>query len=74
VDFVTKPRTDVVDGTVPQADEIVKKRSDQPKTPLAAPTLLKTTHQVIALGVSTGGTEALREVLEPLPADTPGIV
>jgi len=36
--------------------------------------LLKSTHQVIAVGASTGGTEALREFLEPLPADAPGIV
>ncbi len=29
---------------------------------------------VIAIGASTGGTEAIREVLEPLPPYTPGIV
>jgi two-component system chemotaxis response regulator CheB len=29
---------------------------------------------VIAIGASTGGTEALREILEALPADAPGIV
>jgi two-component system chemotaxis response regulator CheB len=29
---------------------------------------------VIAIGASTGGTEALREVLTALPADAPGIV
>ena len=32
------------------------------------------TEPVIAIGASTGGTEALREVLEALPANTPGIV
>ncbi len=32
------------------------------------------THQLIAIGASTGGTEAIREVLTVLPADTPGIV
>jgi two-component system chemotaxis response regulator CheB len=36
--------------------------------------LLKSTHKVIAVGASTGGTEALREFLVPLPSDTPGIV
>lgn len=36
--------------------------------------LLKTTHSVIALGASTGGTEALRAVLAALPADAPGVV
>jgi two-component system chemotaxis response regulator CheB len=32
------------------------------------------TEPVICIGASTGGTEALREVLEALPADTPGIL
>jgi two-component system, chemotaxis family, protein-glutamate methylesterase/glutaminase len=36
--------------------------------------MLKTTEMVIAIGASTGGTEALRELLEVLPADCPGIV
>ncbi len=33
-----------------------------------------TTHKVIAIGSSTGGTIALEKVLTELPADTPGIV
>jgi two-component system chemotaxis response regulator CheB len=32
------------------------------------------THKIIAIGASTGGTEAVREVLTQFPADTPGIV
>jgi two-component system chemotaxis response regulator CheB len=32
------------------------------------------THKVVAVGASTGGTEALKELLMPLPADFPGIV
>jgi two-component system chemotaxis response regulator CheB len=36
--------------------------------------LAETTHKVIALGASTGGTEALRTVLQTLPRQTPGIV
>ncbi|MDR3438057.1 chemotaxis response regulator protein-glutamate methylesterase [Telmatospirillum sp.] len=36
--------------------------------------MAKTTERVICIGASTGGTEALREVLEALPADSPGIV
>jgi two-component system chemotaxis response regulator CheB len=35
---------------------------------------LPATDPIIAIGASTGGTEALREVLEALPAETPGIV
>jgi len=34
----------------------------------------RTTDQIIALGASTGGTEAIREVLELMPADSPAIV
>ena len=33
-----------------------------------------TTHKIIAIGSSTGGTEALRDVLEPMTPDCPGIV
>jgi two-component system chemotaxis response regulator CheB len=36
--------------------------------------LIKSTHKVIAIGASTGGTEALRELLCALPPDSPGIV
>ena len=35
---------------------------------------LKTTDKIIAIGASTGGTEAIKEVLMCLPADTPGVV
>lgn len=34
----------------------------------------KTTDKIVAIGASTGGTEAIKEVLMQLPADTPGIV
>jgi two-component system chemotaxis response regulator CheB len=36
--------------------------------------MLQTTERVIAVGASTGGTEALRVFLEALPADAPGMV
>jgi two-component system chemotaxis response regulator CheB len=39
----------------------------------AARALASTTHKVIAIGASTGGTEALREVLQAMPPDAPGI-
>jgi two-component system chemotaxis response regulator CheB len=34
----------------------------------------ETTEKVVAIGASTGGTEALKSLLEVLPADAPGIV
>jgi two-component system chemotaxis response regulator CheB len=36
--------------------------------------MIKTTDVVVAVGASTGGTEALRVFLEALPADCPGVV
>ena len=36
--------------------------------------LIQTTHQVLAIGASTGGTRAIEAVLTQLPADTPGTV
>lgn len=42
--------------------------------PIASVALAETTNKVIALGASTGGTEALRTVLEVLPKQCPGIV
>lgn len=47
------------------ADEILS------KTP---PRELRTTEQLIAIGASTGGTEAIKEVLLMMPADSPAIV
>jgi two-component system chemotaxis response regulator CheB len=38
------------------------------------PALFRTTHKVVAVGASTGGTEALVRLLAPLPADSPGTV
>jgi two-component system chemotaxis response regulator CheB len=39
-----------------------------------ADAMLRTTEKVVAIGASTGGTEALRVLLEALPPDAPGIV
>jgi len=36
--------------------------------------MLETTEKVVVIGASTGGTEALRSLLEALPPDAPGIV
>ena len=36
--------------------------------------VLRTTERIIAIGASTGGTEAIREVLAELPPDAPAIV
>ncbi|MGA9550997.1 MAG: CheB methylesterase domain-containing protein, partial [Candidatus Sulfotelmatobacter sp.] len=36
--------------------------------------MAETTEKIVAIGASTGGTEALKTLLETLPADSPGIV
>ncbi|HEY2679509.1 MAG TPA: chemotaxis response regulator protein-glutamate methylesterase [Steroidobacteraceae bacterium] len=38
------------------------------------PTIFATTERIVAIGASTGGTEAIKEVLSHLPPDVPGIV
>ncbi|MBP9003062.1 MAG: chemotaxis response regulator protein-glutamate methylesterase [Candidatus Hydrogenedentes bacterium] len=52
--------------------------SSTPSSAQAAPirtmAMTRTTHKVIAIGASTGGTEALTALLRVLPADAPGIV
>jgi two-component system, chemotaxis family, protein-glutamate methylesterase/glutaminase len=89
-DFVTKPKLDVARGTVSLGAEIVEKvkaaaRSRprplvaQPKPLCAVPPSLRTpslrtTNALVAIGASTGGTEALHVLLRALPPDSPPIV
>jgi two-component system chemotaxis response regulator CheB len=42
--------------------------------PAATHAMAETTEKVVVIGASTGGTEALKSLLESFPADTPGIV
>ena len=54
---------------------VIRKDAEAPETenvPLKA--LAQTSHKVIAIGASTGGTEALKQVLTRLPANSPGIL
>jgi two-component system chemotaxis response regulator CheB len=59
-------RTTTTSTASASADAILAKRD-----PLRQ---LRTTERIIAIGASTGGTEAIKEVLIRLPPDTPGIV
>jgi len=43
-------------------------------TPIPSYALSETTHKVIAIGASTGGTEALKAILTKMPPNIPGIV
>jgi two-component system chemotaxis response regulator CheB len=53
---------------------VEKRHSPDVILPAARPSLARTTRKLVAIGASTGGTEALREILEGMPADAPGIV
>ncbi len=85
VDFIAKPRLGIAEGMQAYAEEIRAKlktvararlrrrAADAPAPPESAAPLLST-EKIIALGASTGGTEALKEVLLGLPAHSPGVV
>jgi len=51
----------------------VRQRSPSGRSGVLGSAMQATTNQVIAIGASTGGTQALAEVLENLPASSPGI-
>jgi two-component system chemotaxis response regulator CheB len=51
-----------------------KLTADAVLPPPSGRAMAKTTEMVVCVGASTGGTEALREMLEQLPANSPGIV
>ncbi len=56
---------------------VVRKPTAKPEGKPAAPQRLSmtlTTNKVVAIGASTGGTEALAKVLSVLPANAPGVV
>ena len=84
VDFVTKPKLGVAEGLRAYADELREKlkavahsrpRGMAPAAPKLKPQRqFRTTDRLIAIGASTGGTEAIKAVLEQMPADAPAIV
>ena len=86
VDIVAKPSTDLSKGLQAMMQELrtkVKIASTanvshwKNKRIIKKPAnmaLQETTDKVIAIGASTGGTEAIRLILERLPANSPGIV
>jgi two-component system chemotaxis response regulator CheB len=54
--------------------KIVEKFTADAVLPRVRDRQFRTTEQIAAIGASTGGTEAIREVLIDLPPDAPGIV
>ena len=86
VDFIAKPKLDVARGLTDYAGLLIEKVKQAAKARVvaaaperngAAPApavAYRTTHRLIAIGASTGGTEAIREVLAQMPADAPATV
>jgi two-component system chemotaxis response regulator CheB len=89
VDFVTKPKIDIERGTFDIADELIAKvkvaararvRKAAPKAPAPPPLVAHaqvshpSAQRLVAIGASTGGTEALVAVLTRLPEHSPPIV
>ncbi len=87
VDYIAKPKVDIAAGLKRYSDLIAEKlrvcasakvrsriESDnhQPKKLFSKG--YASTEKVIFVGASTGGTEAIRRFLEPLPADMPAIM
>ena len=86
LDFVAKPSLGIRSGMLEYAEEIAEKiraaarsrprraasRSEAPPQRLTAP--LMSSEKLLIIGASTGGTEAIRRVLEPLPANSPAIM
>ena len=84
VDYLAKPKLDIARGIEDYRQDIVAKikaasvaklartKKCQPKK--TASLRFKTTEKIIAIGASTGGTEAIKAVLTEMPVDSPGIV
>lgn len=85
VDFVAKPDMGLKEGMIQYSELIAEKiriaakarigRQVQPgSSPRTISAPLVGSEKIIAIGSSTGGTEALRHVLEPMPLSCPGMV
>lgn len=54
--------------------EAQKKNTADVIIPHSDKTMTETTEKIVAIGASTGGTQALRDVLSHMPAVSPGIL
>lgn len=86
LDFISKPQVGIRQGLLDYSELIAEKiraasrarprqalPSSAPRPPaLKAPML--SSEKLVIIGASTGGTEAIRAVLEPLPANSPAIL
>jgi len=88
VDYVSKPRLGIAGGLQEYAAEITgkirtavlarpRRAGVSPVSPVPLPPLgnrILSTEKLIVIGASTGGTEAIKDVLVQLPPDAPGVL
>lgn len=90
VEVVTKPSTDVARGLSAMLNDLrakikiaaktnvsawkVNRRAAEKSVKISREALAESTDKVIAIGASTGGTEAIRKILKSFPASMPGVV
>ncbi|WP_417581592.1 protein-glutamate methylesterase/protein-glutamine glutaminase [Nitrincola sp.] len=85
IDYVAKPKVDIAKGLQSYSELIAEKLRICASANVALATPKRgnvtrisrgysSTEKVIFVGASTGGTEAIRKFLEPLPADMPAIM
>lgn len=86
IDFVTKPQLGIREGMLAYSELIAEKirmaakarlpqrsTSNEP-TQIIQNMPLLSSEKLIAIGASTGGTEAIRQVLQPLPPTSPALL
>jgi two-component system, chemotaxis family, protein-glutamate methylesterase/glutaminase len=78
-ELIAKVRVAAQARVLPRSEKRTREIDERNSTSAVVPALsvrsmLRTTDRIIAIGASTGGTEAIREVLEEMPPDAPAIV
>ncbi len=85
VDFIAKPKLDIRHGIEAYQQEIIHKIKNAAGANVRRPRLklgltpkgtghFVTSEKILAIGASTGGTEAIKDLLLQLPADCPAIL
>ena len=73
-EFLAESNVRLIDAIRGGAAARLRRRSAAPVAPLPLPARRAAAKKIVAIGASTGGTEALREILEAMPAGAPGMV
>ncbi|MGL4476214.1 MAG: protein-glutamate methylesterase/protein-glutamine glutaminase, partial [Shewanella sp.] len=83
IDFIAKPKNDLQNSLPTYQAELLEKvrqaaccriRPKMPVTPIISTHNAKLKNRLVAIGASTGGTEAIAELISTLPANFPPVV